>query len=162
MILVLTLSALLILFCIAFQDFKERKVYWFLFPSLGLNLSVLYFSTVPVVEIFWLNILLNSLIISLVLLSIFLVTKILFKKPFLDYSFGLGDLLFFYAMALGFPTITFIVLFANALLFAFIVFLVLKKYQKIKTVPLAGLMSIFLFLVLSISIFIQEPSLYTY
>ncbi len=162
MILAFTLCALFILFCIAFQDFKERKVYWFLFPLLGLSLSVLYINTVTVAEIFGLSILLNILIVSLVLLSIFLVTKLLFKKPFLDHSFGLGDLLFFYAMALGFPTITFIVLFANALLFALFFFLVVKKYQKIKTVPLAGLMSIFLFLVLSISIFIKEPSLYIY
>jgi len=79
---------------------------------------------------------------------------------FLNVSFGLGDLLFFYALAFGFPTVTFLVLFVLSILFSLFVFALLKTKKGTETVPLAGLMGLFLTGVLLVSFFPNAPSLY--
>ena len=150
------------MFFIALQDFKERKVYWFLFPILGIALGLLHFLETGSNQLFLYHVLFNGLLVTLLLLLLFFLTKTIFKKPFLNHSFGLGDLLFFYAFGLGFPPVTFIILFTNSLFFSLLVFVLFKKYHKATTVPLAGLMAVFVFLVLTIDTFVTQPSLYSY
>lgn len=160
MIWVIKVISCITLLFIAYQDFKERRVYWFLFPLLGASLLYLHFLHTGIFKILTYYILLNIILISLILLILFLFTNLVLKKQFLNHSFGLGDILFFYAFALGFPTITFTILFANALIFSFLFFFILKKTQNFKTAPLAGLMSLFLFFILGISIFTDTTLLY--
>jgi len=157
----LKLSTGIPLFFIALEDFKERKVHWFLFPTLGILLGVLHYISIPYAKLVGYHILTNSILVTLILGILFLVTQVLRKKPFLDQSLGLGDILFFYAFALGFPTFTFVVLFATSLLFSLLVFLIIKK-SRLDTVPLAGLMSVFLILILVCSLFVETPSLYSF
>lgn len=162
MILVLKAIACLVLLVIIYQDLKERLVFWFLFPLLGILLFYLLYSHSIDLKILGYYIGLNLILITTIIAVIFVITKVVFKKPFLNHSFGLGDLLFFYAFALGFPTMTFIILFANSLIFSFLLYLAFKKSRNLKTIPLAGFMSIFLFLILGISIFAEKPSLYNF
>lgn len=96
------------------------------------------------------------------ILILYLYTKKIAKKKFLNYSFGLGDILFFYAIAIGFPTITFIVIYSFSIIFSLFTFLIFKKSSNFKTVPLAGLMSFFLFFIITYSMLITTPSLYFY
>lgn len=162
MITALKIATIPTLFFIIQQDFKERKVYWFLFPLLGILLSTIHFLSIELVEIFAYYIALNFLLISLVIIILYGITVGAFKKPFLNHSFGMGDLLFFYAFALGFSSLTFIILFTNSLLFALLLFWGLKKPLRWKTVPLAGLMGLFLLIILTLSIFIDNPSLHRF
>jgi len=152
---------LVILVCalIAFQDFKERAVSWVLFPIIGLLLAFLFLN-VTSFEQYSLFVMTNVLLVSGILLILFLYTKHIARMKFLNVSFGLGDLLFFYAFALGFPTLTFIVLFVGAILFSLVFFLFSKKERKKGTIPLAGLMGFFLMVVVLASFFPQTPSLY--
>ena len=144
---------------IAFQDFRDRAVQWFLFPILGIVLGVLHLQYSSL-ELFLLFSLTNILLVSGVLIVLFLYTKQIMKSKFLNVSFGLGDALFFYALSLGFPTITFVLLFVGSILFSLLLFLFLKKTKGINTVPLAGLMGLFLIGVFVINLWPNMPSLY--
>lgn len=158
-----TLKIALVGICglIAYQDFRERMVSWILFPLMGMGLAALYLVHVPFVQ-FYPFVLVNMLLISLVILLLFLYTKYVAGQEFLNVSFGMGDLLFFYALALGFPTRTFMVLFAASLLFALAISLVMNRNQAQPTVPLAGLMGVCLALVVLGSLFTTAPSLYLF
>ena len=147
---------------ICYQDIKERRVYWFFFPWVGSTLCLIYFMRVADSTVFLLNLGVNLLLVTVLLLLSFLYTRLITKKPFLNYSLGLGDIFFFVAMALGFPIVTFLVLLVNGLLFSLLGFLLMKKQLKLPTVPLAGFMSIFLAIVLVYSTFFTTPSLYIY
>jgi len=146
---------------ICYQDLKYRAVYWFLFPILALSLGLLHFLQTTA-YIFMTYSLINILLITIILAVLWGYAHFVAKKKFLNHSFGLGDLLFFYACALGFPSYTFILLFVGAIFFSLISYLFLKRRLTTKTVPLAGLMSIFLFGCFAGSLCITNPSLYTY
>ncbi|MEM9143443.1 MAG: hypothetical protein AAGA86_10685 [Bacteroidota bacterium] len=159
MILLFKIGAIVCCAIIAVQDVKERAVQWIWFPLLGLVLSLLYLQNTPL-EHYLLFALTNALLVSLILVLLALYTKYIAKKTFMNVSFGLGDLLFFYAFALGFPTFTFVLLFVAAILFSFLVFLLKSPRKEGGTVPLAGLMGVFLIGVFLISCIPNMPSLY--
>ena len=144
---------------IVFQDLKERTVYWFLFPILGLLLATLFYVKAQP-AVFYTYVLSNILIVTFILLVLFLYTRIVRGKKFLNHSFGMGDVLFFYAFALGFPIVTFIILLAFSILFSLLCFYMFKNKMKYDTVPLAGLQSGFLILVFLYSFCVASPSLY--
>lgn len=144
---------------ITFQDFKERMVSWILFPIVGICLAFLYSIQVSFAQ-FYPFVITNIVLVTAIVFILFLYTRYIAKMEFLNVSFGLGDLLFFYALALGFPTITFVVVFSLSIVFALGTFLFLNRNRKIQTVPLAGLMGLFLSFVLLISFFPNVPSLY--
>lgn len=144
---------------VAFQDFKERAVTWIVFPIIAILLASLHLYHVGL-EFFLFFALYNIVLVSGVVAILWLATKFLFKKRFLDVSFGLGDMLFFYAFALGFPTLTFIILFVVAIGFSLFVFSLLRLFYQIETVPLAGLMGIFLIGVILYSFLPSSPSFY--
>ncbi|UJH68654.1 hypothetical protein [Allomuricauda sp. SCSIO 65647] len=144
---------------IAHQDFKERAVLWVLFPILAVLLALLHLRHMPFDHFAWFA-LLNMLLVSLILLVLWAYTKHIMQQKFLNTAFGLGDMLFLYAFALGFPTVTFIVLLVGALCFSILAYLALKPFMEMETVPLAGLMGIFLIGVLVLSHLPDFPSLY--
>ncbi|WP_303316683.1 hypothetical protein Q4Q34_07720 [Flavivirga abyssicola] len=134
---ILTISFLFIFL----QDFKERMVYWFLFPVIGLLCALLFYSnTIP--ELFYNALKMNLAFVIIFVLIILLYAKLKLKTSVLK-TIGLGDLLLFVAVSLAFSTISFIVIFICALIFSLTVHLVLSKNQKDITVPLAGYMSLF-------------------
>lgn len=160
---ILILKILLVLICalIAFQDFKERMVSWILFPAMGIVLAFLYIKQVSFNQ-FYPFVLSNFVLVSIIILLLYGYTKYIAKREFINVSFGLGDLLFFYALALGFPTLTFMVIFTVSMLFALVTFLIVNRKQEMQTVPLAGLMGLCLTCVIVASFFPFVPSLYTF
>ncbi len=136
----LTIKILLILVLgtITYQDVKDREVYGFVFLILIGLLGILHYKSVmPIHFIYAVGI---NLGIVLICLSIsFLYARLILKRSFFKEAFGLGDLLFFIGIAIGFPTITFTILLVFSLLFSLLLSLVIKK----STVPLAGYMSMF-------------------
>ncbi|MFC4221155.1 hypothetical protein [Flagellimonas marina] len=157
--LVLELLAMAGCSVIAFQDFRERAVLWICFPIVALLLAGIHMAHVGM-ELFTFFALGNVILVSCVLLTLFLVTRYFFKKRFLDVSFGLGDMLFMYAFALGFPTMTFILLFVGSIFFSLISFTLLRSVKKMETVPLAGLMGVYLIAIFLLDQFPFSPSLY--
>lgn len=146
---------------ICYQDFKERKVFLFVFPILAtLLFSIFYFQT-GVPQVLYYSLLLNLMVVAILVLMSFLITRTLLKKRFLDHSLGMGDILFFACISVGFPSMTFIILFSCSLVFSLLLLLALKKQRAMDTVPLAGLMSIFFIVVFGYSL-LGGPSLYIF
>jgi len=144
---------------IAFQDFRERAVLWFLFPILAIALAVLHLKNNSLEAFLWFS-LINFILVSVILLVLFLYTKYIMRKKFINVSFGIGDILFFYALTLGFPSITFIFIFVGSILFSIILFLIFKNKWSLNTVPLAGLMGLYLLGVFIINYLPNMPFLY--
>jgi len=144
---------------IAYQDIKDRMVYWVLFPIIGILLSSLYFKQSEFIN-FIINIGSNIIIVGIIMLLLWIYTKVLRRQDFLNVSLGLGDILFLCAFALGFPTVTFIVLLASCLCFSVLAFVVLNYFVNARTVPLAGFMCLFLSIILLFSNIPGVVSLY--
>ena len=158
----LTYIALILIFgIIIYEDLNTRLVHWVLFPVLTFLLGWLFYNKVGF-SIFVMFTSINIMIISLLLFILFLYAKWIIKLPFLNTVFGLGDLLFFYALSMAFPTITFIILFVSALIFSLLLHLVIKKKKTQTTVPLAGYMSVFIGTVFCTSLFIDQINLYQF
>ncbi|MEO9511827.1 MAG: hypothetical protein ABJN84_04270 [Flavobacteriaceae bacterium] len=147
---------------ISYQDFKERKVFWFLFPLAMLLFGLLLFLHTNGSKTFIYYSVTNTLLVTAMVAILFVYTRFVLKKAFLNHSLGLGDILFFYALGVGFPTITFVVLFVGSIVFSLLVFLMSKKKLALSTVPLAGLMAFFLAFVILSSMVSKSPSLYAY
>jgi len=144
---------------IVFQDFKERAVFWFLFPILGICHALVWYKHTTT-STFWICLLFNVLLVSMVLLLLFIYTQKIRGVLFLNHSLGLGDMLFFYALAVGFPPATFIVVFSFSIFFSWVGYVIFRDRMLGNTIPLAGFMALFLAGVIGYSIFFTHPSLY--
>lgn len=158
---VLQLLSALGLGIMAYQDMRDREVSWLLFPLLGISLGLTFGLQVGL-TVFLYTILLNLVLVTVMVALLWAITKFIFKKTFLDVSFGLGDLLLLYVFALGFPTMTFVYLLVGSLLFSLLAFLLMKLILQSQTVPLAGLMGLFLIAMTFLSWVPGTPSLYAY
>ena len=68
--------------------------------------------------------------------------KIKLKVDF-DQAFGIGDLLFFIVISFTFATYSFLMVFIIGLLFSLLMHIIVKRFQTLQSVPLAGYMSFF-------------------
>lgn len=135
---VLKITLFTILTIILIQDFKDQKVYWFLFPMVGVLSGILFYSqTLPIQ--FTMAIVMNLIFVFVLLTTIFIYTKLILKST-IKSVIGSGDILLFMVLIFTFSTISFIVLLTCSLIFALIMHLLLNKRYKVKTVPLAGYM----------------------
>ena len=141
MITSLNITIVLLHLWVFYQDLKERKVMLILLIVLA-ALSGFLHSQYSLFEVFLLNILVNIAVVSVVVFVLLLYTRFVLHKKLFD-AFGPGDLIFFLILAVSFPIPSFLVIFSCSLLFAFIVSILLKASMKEKTVPLAGLQSLF-------------------
>ncbi|MEM8929510.1 MAG: hypothetical protein AAGC45_15030 [Bacteroidota bacterium] len=157
--LVLELFTILGFGAIAFQDLKERMVSWVLFPMVAILLATMHLYH-HMWDYFIFFSLTNILIVTGVLTILFLYIRLIRGKRFLNTSFGLGDILFMYAFALGFPTVTFLVLFAGSIFFSLLGFVIITYFSRTNTVPLAGLMGLFLAAIMVLRLFTNQFSLY--
>ena len=145
MLIIVKIILLITFFTIVYQDIKDRLTYWFLYPIVALCCGTLMFKSMGL-KVFIATITFNIAVVSLILLVIFLYTRLI-KKMIFKAVIGLGDVLLFYALCFSFAMVSFYVLFIFSFVFAFVLQLLLKKNFKDKTVPLAGFMSLFFGLV---------------
>lgn len=137
---VLKLLLLFSLGYIVWQDIKERRVYWFLFPLVGVFCAILHYkNTLP--ELFLIAVSVNVVFVLVLIAVIFLYARLKMKAKIND-VFGWGDAFLFIGLAFSFSTISFIIIFISALIFSLVVHLFLKK-DKHETIPLAGYMCVF-------------------
>jgi hypothetical protein len=155
----LKLILLLVFAAILYQDSKNRLVYWFLYPIIGILVFVIQLQYLPI-KLAFLNSGLNLLFITLLLGVSFVYIK--FRKLSFQEAIGFGDILFFVFMSFAFAVVSFIILFVFALLFSLILHFVFQKKNQLKTVPLAGYMALFFGVVYTITFFNNSNFLYAY
>lgn len=126
---------------IFYQDIKDRQVYWFLFPIVAILTGILSYMNIYQ-DFLLINITINILFVTFLISVVFLYSKYKLKAKLKD-TFGLGDVLLFVALAFTFASVSFIILFIFGLVFSLLLHLLLKHKSKLKTVPLAGYLSIF-------------------
>lgn len=144
---------------ILYQDYKERLVYWFLYPLIGaLGLVVQYF-LLPISSIL-VNVMTNLVVVVFLLLVCYAYTK--FRNLEFKNSFGLGDVLFFVFISCTFSTISFLILFILSLIFSLLLHFILTTKNSDKTVPLAGYMSLFFGAVYGMTFFCESNFLYSF
>lgn len=132
---------IIILAIIFWQDYKERMVYWFMYPFVGLMGFFIQTQSIGT-EMALINSVVNLCLIATILVVLYIYTKFFLKKKLLRESIGLGDVLFFIFLCFCFSILSFLILFVFSLLFSLILHIFLKK-DKNETVPLAGYMSVF-------------------
>jgi hypothetical protein len=148
-------------FIILFQDSKDRKVYWFLYPIVGLLTFFIqknqnnFLITVT-------NSMVNLAFVFIILSVCYFYAKLKLKKHFTDDVIGIGDILFFIFISFSFASISFVVIFVFSLLFSLLLHLVFKNKNRDKTVPLAGYMSLFFGTIYMVSFFCDTNFLYAY
>jgi hypothetical protein len=144
--LVLNILLIFILGVIFYQDIQERKVTLLVLIS-GIVIGGLIHFQHQQWIVFVSNIFVNITFIALIFLLLLIYAKLKMKKNIFD-VFGKGDLLFFILLGISLPILSFVMVFVFSLIFSLIIFLLLKKKFTNQTVPLAGLQSLFLGLVL--------------
>jgi len=160
MILILKIILALSLLLIFLQDLKERKVYLILYIISGCLMAYLYYIETTLFLYFF-HIGINLSIVGLIVLILYLYSKIILRKPLAE-TFGIGDLCFFLVVALGLSTTTFLVLFSFSLLFSAFLFVIMKLRTKIITVPLAGYQALFFTLIFMSNWLFSFTNLYSF
>jgi hypothetical protein len=151
---ILYLLAATSLLSIAYQDFKDRAVYWFLFLFLFMVLGILSIIKTGI-EQTGMNLLLNSAFVTLQLLlatTYFSIKNCKLTNIFANY-FGVGDLLFLFSVSAGFSFVNFIAFYIVSLLLTILLFIavVIKQQNRAYQIPLAGAQALFYLLLLSVN-----------
>ncbi len=145
------LAEIVLLLILARQDFKDRSISSMVLLTLFILFAIQSIQANSLAQAgvyFFTNLFIP--VIQLVGLSIY---AAIINKRFvniIDTQIGLGDLLFFVLLCTVFSPINFFPFYIGSLLIALILFFLLKKINLIKTneVPLAGIMSALLIVVL--------------
>lgn len=136
----------ILLMIIVFEDFRERMIHWVWLPLLALALLFYSNSKLGVGWQDWvLNFLFLLLVGSLSVSYLTLVKKVRFQEVLSTYL-GIGDVIFFTVMIFAFPLGVFLLYFISSLMISLISGIV---FLKGKTIPLAGIQSLVMFLVIS-------------
>ena len=152
---IFSLAIVVVLTVIVYQDFKFRAVSWILFPLLAsmLVLENIFIHALPLFVDFYL---INFCFVAAQLCLITLYLSIRNKKfiKIWDQHLGAGDILFFIILCLFFSPVNFLLFYIGSLLFTVIVVLLLKRsYVGIAVIPLAGIQSGLLAVLIILSLF---------
>jgi heme exporter protein D len=154
----LKLILIITLLVVLYQDCKDRLVYWFLYPIIGVLVFLIQSYYLPL-ELAFFNSGLNLLFVAILLGVSFMYLK--FRKLSFQNALGLGDILFFIFLSFGFATISFIVLFVFSLIFSLLLHFIFQNKNQL-TVPLAGYMSLFFGVVYAVTFCSHSTMLYAY
>lgn len=154
---------IIIIFGIIFwQDYKNRMVFWFWYPFIGI---VGFFIQSYFIDfnLILLNSCINLCLILTVLLILWVYSKLILKQKLINEGIGIGDILFFLFLPFCFSIISFFVLFVFSLLFSLLLHFFLKnKNTNDQTIPLAGYMSIFFAIVYGCTFFVNCTFIFAY
>ena len=142
-LIVSTLFLITILIFVVIQDLKHRTIHVVL-PILIFVLSVLINNASK--DLNFSDTLYNILfvIINIIGLTIYFSLKNRALVNPIDSYIGLGDILFFLALTPLFNLKSFILFFIFGLLFSLLVHVVFTRFIRMKTIPLAGYLALFL------------------
>jgi hypothetical protein len=136
----LLITIILFLFII-YQDLKTRSIWWFLPALLFMALILLNYESIIMRDVIS-----NALFILFLLGSLLIYIQLRFKnaKQLLSTYFGLGDILFLMAICPISPFPFFVHLVTMGTIFTLLFYGVMSLFKKMRTIPYAGLFSIFL------------------
>lgn len=155
------LILILIFLIIFFQDTKQRLVYWFLYPLVGIAALIIQANS----NNYYISLThsgINLAIITIMLSTGLLYAKFKMKKKFVNESMGIGDILLFGSLCFAFASVTFVILLIFSLIFSLLLHVYFVQKSEDKTVPLAGYMSLFFAGIYSVSFFIEPKYLFAY
>ncbi|QYJ68265.1 general secretion pathway protein [Flavobacterium litorale] len=152
---------ILIFLIIFYQDVKDRQVYWFLYPVLGIIAFTINTINTNLI-IASINTAINTIIALTVLIVAKIYSDIILKKKFLNAAIGMGDILMFLFLSATFATVSYSILLVFSLIFSLLMHLILKNKSTFNTVPLAGYMALFFASVYGASFFIVPKLLFSY
>lgn len=159
MTLLIQFSLLPILGLTFYQDWKYRAVSILIFPVLlGLSYTIFYLLSGQKIVL-----ILNTFFLASVMLSLFVYVSLRRKKItniFKD-DFGLGDVLFFAAIIPLFANQNYVLFFITGMLLSGCIHLVLFRKKDNPKIPLAGYLSLYLMLWITVNILTQGEFLYT-
>lgn len=154
---VFSLSILILLGFIIYEDFKFRAVTWYLFPLLALIIlieDIVVYTSVMSLHIFAINFL--FILVQLIAVTFYLSIK---NKKWVwiwEHYLGLGDILFLLILCLFFSPLNLIVFYLGSLLLTVIAVLLLRKiYPSFAIIPLAGLQSGFLAVLIILNLLVS-------
>lgn len=126
---------------VAYQDIKEREVYWFLFPFIGFLSAFLFYKN-TLSELFFMSIAMNIFLVLVLIMVVVLYSKFKLNVSIRE-TMGIGDILLLFFLSFSFSTISFILILISSLIFSLAIHLVMKSKSQSQTVPLAGYVSLF-------------------
>lgn len=141
---ILTIILLAILLLIAIQDFKYRAIHIVVVIGVFLaSMAVLWTEKGNLIN--FETIIYTLVVFSLLWLYLSIKNKG-FINPFIKYI-GLGDFLFLLAITPLFSLFSFIVFFVTGICLAAVLSILLKKYIQKNTIPLAGILAVYLVII---------------
>ena len=153
---------IVILVIILYQDFRFKAVSWIFFP-VGFIFTMYHAISLNSSIELLINLSVNVAFLLFQVVIIFLFSWFKYKKRVNIFKsvFGLGDLLFLVMILPLFSPLNFVLFFLGSIVFSLLVYLGIKslKLYKSERVPLAGLQSMYLIIVL-ISQFLFKFNLY--
>jgi NADH:ubiquinone oxidoreductase subunit 6 (subunit J) len=119
----------------------------FIIKGLLRTASIIYFTECVYNLIF--------LLIQLLLLSAYYFLRGKSIKSVLNISIGLGDIILLFILVFAFSKVNFVVFYLTGMIFSLIVWLAIQQFssQKKDPVPLAGLISFYMILIVFVDIF---------
>lgn len=144
-ILASTGALMVILIFIFLQDFRRRTIHIFLPISLFLLSVIINYNSI---DLEFITIVYNIVFILINIIGLFFYFSLKNKKIVnpIDSYLGLGDVVFFIAITPLFNLKPFILFFISGLLFSLLLHFGVMLFKKVKTIPLAGYLSLFLIL----------------
>lgn len=155
---------LMVLSGMAYQDFRYRGIYWWMFPLLAIlliscvlhwvSLEVMVFSAIKSCVF---------LAVQLVILTIYLSLKQKRLINILTGFFGLGDLLFLIVLSMGLSFLNYVVFYMASLMLVIICSAIFSKMSDVQhyKIPLAGYQAIFLMLLMFVEWQVPAMSLHS-
>jgi hypothetical protein len=139
----LVISILLFL-TVFVQDVKSRGIWWFL-PLVVFTTGLLFRSS----EMGYWFVLWNIIFVAGILSFLWIYIRFRFGKESTFFSyFGLGDLLFLFALTTYFSFPVFIYVFTFGTCFSLLIHFLVNAIKKQETVPYAGYLSVFVLAIL--------------
>ncbi|MBL7891806.1 MAG: hypothetical protein JNL63_04195 [Bacteroidia bacterium] len=148
-----TISEIALLLILVYQDFKDRSISSIALLILFILFSIQSIRTNNLTQAgiyFGINLFIPF--VQVAGLTMYFSIKNKRFMNFIDVYMGLGDILFFILLCTVFSPANFLPFYLGSLIASVILFLALKKLKAIKTaeVPLAGIMSVMLIIVLTV------------
>ncbi|MCH8331489.1 MAG: hypothetical protein IH946_08950 [Bacteroidetes bacterium] len=135
-----------ILCIIAYQDLRFRAIHWITLPSLFALLLFRAIINIPFTELA-VEIMQNLLFVGLQIGILFIYVLFHFRQPnkFFVKFLGFGDVLFLIVITVGFITSNFILFLTSGYMIAVLSYSFIRIWNKKQiTIPLAGILAIFL------------------
>lgn len=147
MLTVIKIVTIFFLLLVIYQDFRVRMITWWYIPLLFLGLLFISLQHVLFGELLKYFIINTSFILlQMIVLTIFYTIKKRKLTNIINKYIGLGDILFFLVLCVGFSPVNFIIFIVSGLILTIICFSIygIASKKKEYRIPLAGMLAVFL------------------